>query len=326
LLSITAMVDDLERVEDRLLGSVQTSDPFLTELASHLIKAGGKRQRPAFAIASAATARTEGGVATDEAVMGGVAVELVHLGSLYHDDVMDDAVTRRTVESVNARWGNLKAILAGDFLLAKASEIAAGLGTEVAGLLAATIARLCEGQIRELKDVYRLDRTIEDYTGSIEGKTAALFATACRVGGIVGDLPREQIETLTTFGLRYGMAFQVVDDILDLIASSEELGKPSGNDLVEGVYTLPVLRTLDTEGSDALRALLGKPLTPEEREEARAIVLGGPGIAHSIEVAQVYADEAIAALAGLPDSDATRGLAATTHHLVERVTSHTPTS
>jgi heptaprenyl diphosphate synthase len=323
LLSITAMVDDLERVEDRLLGSVQTSDPFLTELASHLIRAGGKRQRPAFAIASAATALADGGAASDDAVMGGVAVELVHLGSLYHDDVMDDAVTRRTVESVNARWGNLKAILAGDFLLAKASEIAAGLGTEVAGLLAATIARLCEGQIRELKDVYSLGRTVDDYTGSIEGKTAALFATACRVGGIVGDLPRDQIETLTTFGRQYGMAFQVVDDILDLIASSEELGKPSGNDLVEGVYTLPVLRTLDGDGGDALRALLGKPLSPDEREAAREIVLSGSGIEHAVGVAQAYAAEAIEALAGLPDCDATRGLSATTQHLVDRVTSHT---
>jgi heptaprenyl diphosphate synthase len=323
LLSIPALTNDLQRVEDALRASVQTSDPFLTEVASHLIRAGGKRQRPAFAIAAAATALASGSdpAATDDAVMGGVSVELVHLGSLYHDDVMDDAVTRRTVESVNARWGNLKAILAGDFLLAKASEIAASLGTEVAGLLAATIARLCEGQIRELRDVYNLDRTEEDYTTSIAGKTAALFATACRVGGIVGGLPRDQIETLTAFGERYGMAFQVVDDILDLVATTEELGKPSGNDLVEGVYTLPVLRTLDGGNGSALRGILGKPLSDDEREDARALVLGGEGVEHAVTVAQGYADEAIDLLAALGPSPAADGLAGTTRHLVARVTS-----
>jgi heptaprenyl diphosphate synthase len=252
--------------------------------------------------------------------MGGVAVELVHLGSLYHDDVMDDAVTRRTVESVNARWGNLKAILAGDFLLAKASEIAASLGTEVAGLLAATIARLCEGQIRELKDVYQLGRTEDDYLGSIAGKTAALFATACRVGAIVGELPRDDIETLTTFGQRYGMAFQLVDDVLDLVATSEELGKPSGNDLVEGVYTLPVLRALGSDRGDSLRAILGAPLGDEDRERARAIVIDGDEIDETIEVARGYADEAIACLTGLGSSTAADGLAGTTRQLVDKVT------
>ena len=129
---------------------------------------------------------------TDDVILGGVSVELVQVGSLCHDDVIDEAETRRGVDSVNARWGNLKAILAGDFLLAKASEIAAGLGTEVAGLLAATIGRLCEGEVNELRHAYDPARTIESYLAAIEGKTAALFATACRVGGIVGDLPRDR--------------------------------------------------------------------------------------------------------------------------------------
>src|SRR4051794_9634745 len=160
--------------------------------------------------------------------MGAVAVELVHLGSLYHDDVRDEARTRRTVESVNARWGNLQAILAGDFLLARASEIAASLGTEVAKLLAATISRLCEGQILELQHTYNLERSETAYLSSIAGKTAALYSTACRIGSIVAELPREEVEALTAFGHAYGMAFQVVDDILDLVASDEQLGKPAG--------------------------------------------------------------------------------------------------
>src|SRR5207244_906393 len=144
--SLTALDADLARVEAAMRAAVRSDDTQLTEIASHLITAGGKRLRPLLAIVAA---RTRGDAASDEVVLGGVACELVHLGSLYHDDVMDEATTRRTVPSVNARWGNLRAILAGDFLLARASEMAASLGTEVAGLLAHTIGRLCEGQIEE---------------------------------------------------------------------------------------------------------------------------------------------------------------------------------
>src|SRR5438105_6129668 len=191
------------QVEDALREAVRSDDAYLTEIASHLILAGGKRVRRLFAIASAAAA---GSAVTDDVIRGGVAVELVHLGSLYHDDVIDEAPTRRTVESVNARWGNLTAILAGDFLLARASEIAASLGTEVAGLLAATIGRLCQGEVSELRTAYNVDRTEKAYFAAIEGKTAALFATACRIGALVGSLPRPQVDALTEFGLGYGMA------------------------------------------------------------------------------------------------------------------------
>src|SRR5437764_2033782 len=202
------VADDLVRVEAALRSSVETGDPFLTDVASHLIGAGGKRIRPALALCAGYAAGQE--PVSDDVVTGAVAVELVHLGSLYHDDVIDEAATRRTVESVNARWGNLTAILAGDFLLAKASEIAASLGTEVAGLLAATIGRLCEGEVSELRTAYDVTRTEAAYLDSIRGKTAALFATACRIGAIVGGLSRDDVEAMTVFGDGYGMAFQIV--------------------------------------------------------------------------------------------------------------------
>src|SRR6266513_3042672 len=229
------------QVEDALREAVRSDDAYLTEVASHLILAGGKRVRPLFAIASAAAG---GSAVTDEVVRGGVAVELVHLGSLYHDDVIDEAPTRRTVESVNARWGNLTAILAGDFLLARASEIAATLGTEVAGLLAATIADLCEGQVRELTKIFDVARSEEAYLEAIEGKTAALMSAACRIGALTLDLPRTAVDTLTVYGQRLGMVFQIVDDVLDVVCTDEQLGKPAGNDLVTGVYTLPVIRAM----------------------------------------------------------------------------------
>ncbi len=318
------LTDGLERVEAALVDSVRTADPFLTEVASHLIRAGGKRVRPAFAVAAAATGRGAADQRVgDDAVMGGVAVELVHLGSLYHDDVIDEAVTRRTVESVNARWGNLTAILAGDYLLAKASEIAASLGTEVAGLLAATIGRLCEGEVVELRSAYDVERSEASYLASIGGKTAALFSTACRIGAIVAGLPRGHVDALTRFGDHYGMAFQIVDDVLDVVATDEELGKPAGHDLVEGVYTLPVLRTLRTPTGSELRALLGKPLSEEEKDAARALVRANGAVSDATQAARAYATSAVDALAPLGESAAVDWLASEADRVVARATSRT---
>ncbi|MEZ5264660.1 MAG: polyprenyl synthetase family protein [Acidimicrobiales bacterium] len=311
------MTADLARVDAELRKAVETEDDLLTEIAAHLIKAGGKRLRPGFAIASAAVGANEAGPASHDVVLGGVSVELVHLGSLYHDDVMDEAETRRTVDSVNARWGNLKAILGGDFLLAKASEIAAGLGTEVAGLLAATIAKLCEGQVRELRNIFNVGRSEENYLGAIAGKTAALFAAATRIGGIVGGLPRADIDRLTVFGTEYGMAFQIVDDILDVVSSEEELGKPSGNDLMQGVYTLPVIRTLNGPDRDRLLPLLGRPLSKAEVEMPRSLVSDNGSIADAVTTAHGYIDRALDALAPLPDNDGTRALRGAAHHLLQ---------
>ena len=317
---------DLARVETALRAAAVTGDEFLTEVTSHLIPAGGKRLRPAFVIASALALDPDGAApdaVTDDMVCGGVAVELVHLGSLYHDDVMDDAETRRGIEAVNHRWGNLKAILAGDFLLAKASELAASLGTEVAALLAATIGRLCEGQVRELQLIYDRSRTEDQYFLAIQGKTAELYATSCRIGGLVAGVDAETLDRLTSFGLAYGMAFQIVDDVLDLVASDEELGKPSGNDLREGVYTLPVIRML-ADGhpdGDRLGELLGEPLDDDRRDRARAIVVDGPEIASSVQTAQHYVTAALDALAPLDATPGVVGLRAATSNLLSALPS-----
>lgn len=310
-------------MEDALLAAVAAEDELMAQMGGHLITAGGKRARPLFAVAAAAAlanddAAVEAAV-TDDVILGGVSIELVQVGSLCHDDVIDEADTRRGVESVNARWGNLKAILAGDFLLAKASEIAAGLGTEVAGLLAATIGRLCEGEVHELRTAYDAGRTETSYLTAIEGKTAALFATACRVGGIVGDLPRATIDQLTDFGRHYGMAFQVVDDILDVIATDEELGKPAGHDIAEGIYNLPVLRALADGGLPELRALLGGPIYGEDLERARKLVRESDGVAQSVELARTYVGQAVDSLAGLGDRPAAVALRGAATHLLEEL-------
>ena len=281
--------------------SVMTSDPYLTEIASHLIVAGGKRLRP---VLSVVAGRLAGEPVADDVVQGGVACELVHLGSLYHDDVMDEAETRRGVDTVNARWGNLQAILAGDFLLSRASEIAASLGTEVAGLLARTIGWLCEGQIEELRHTYDVDRPEESYLASIHGKTASLYGTAARIGGIVAGHDRDTIDALTEYGNAYGMVFQIVDDVLDLTATDEQLGKPSGHDLEEGVYTLPVLRTLGNgrATADELRSLLGQPLDVDQRARALELVRSEEGIESAIVAARDFVGRAVTACDGMGDS------------------------
>ena len=321
LLQLPVLQADLKRVEDELSTSVQAEDAYLTEVASHLIKAGGKRVRPALALAAAGAATDVLASASSDVVRGAVSVELVHLGSLYHDDVMDDALTRRTVESVNARWGNLKAILAGDYLLAKASEIAASLGTEVAGLLAATIGRLCEGQVLELQHTFDLARTEESYLRSITGKTASLLGTSCRVGGLVADLPRDDIDRLTEFGVNYGMAFQIVDDVLDVVATDAQLGKPAGHDLVEGVYTLPVIRTLadGDAGSDKLRRVLGGPLESDELDIARDIIRSNGAVDSALGTAETYARIAQESVRSLGPGESLAAMEAAADHLLESV-------
>jgi heptaprenyl diphosphate synthase len=253
--------------------------------------------------------------ASEDAISGGISCELVHLGSLYHDDVMDESTTRRGVETVNAKWGNLQAILAGDFLLAKASEIAASLGTEVAALLARTIGHLCAGQIEELRHTYNVSRPVDAYLSSIDGKTASLYATAARIGGLVAGHDRSVVDALTNYGTAYGMVFQIVDDVLDLTATDEQLGKPAGHDMEEGVYTLPVLHTLAAGGTAAteLRSVLGKPLSESERLKVLDIVRSNGGIATAIAAAKSFVDDAERACDVLPKGntvDAMRAAAA----------------
>ncbi len=278
---------DRQRVEAAMLDAVRTPDAYLTEIASHLITAGGKRLRPVMTIvASQIGTNPQAGPATHEAVQGGIACELVHLGSLYHDDVMDEAETRRGVETVNAKWGNLQAILAGDFLLARASEIAASLGTEVAGLLARTIGQLCEGQIEELRHTHDIKRPVDSYLLSIEGKTASLYSTSARIGGLLAGLSPSEVEALTNYGTAFGMVFQIVDDLLDIIATDEELGKP---------------------------------LSSYERDKALSIVRSGPGVASAIDSAQSYVQLCDQYCNKLPQSAATDALRAAPSVLLNSV-------
>jgi heptaprenyl diphosphate synthase len=314
-LGLPLVEDDLQRLEPLLAASVTTGDPFLDDVTTHLISAGGKRLRPMLSIVAATRGERP---ATEDDLLGGVAVELVHLASLYHDDVIDEATVRRNVESVNSRFGNLVAIVAGDYLLSRSAGIAAALGTEIAGLLASTLGQLCQGQVLEVRSCFRTDRTDDDYFAAISGKAAALMATACRIGALTGGARRDEVDALTAFGRSFGMVFQLRDDVLDVVASNGELGKPPGQDLAEGVYTLPVLLALrDPDAGPELGTLLGQPLGLPERDKARAIVSECDAVAATMAVARRYAAEAEAATDGIGSRAVARGLVVLTESLLD---------
>jgi heptaprenyl diphosphate synthase len=305
-LDLPLLEEGLQRVEPLLMANVVTGDSFLDSVTTHLIAAGGKRLRPLLALAAATGGERE---ATHDDLMGAVAVELVHLASLYHDDVLDEATIRRNVESVNSRFGNLVAIVAGDYLLAQSAGIAASLGQEIAALLASTLANLCQGQVSEVRSAFQINRTYADYTRAITGKTAALTSTACRIGALTGRRPSAEVEALTEYGHCFGMVFQIRDDILDITATAGELLKPAGQDLAEGIYNLPTLVALaDPDSGPDLRALLGQPLGQPEREKACAIVAASSGIPSAVDEARTYVERARVATSGITNQALQEGL------------------
>ena len=313
--------DDLKRVERELMSEASASDDFVTELARHLITVGGKLVRPGFCLASALVADPGPVASTPAAITAGASVELVHVGSLYHDDVMDGATTRRGVSSVNSQWGNRRAILAGDYLLGRASALAASLGADVAALLAEAITGLCEGQIIELENSYDIERSEQRYQKAVSGKTAALLSVSCRIGATVAEAPQHTVTAVGDFGFAYGMAFQIVDDILDLVATEAELGKPAGNDLAEGTYTLPVIRALaDPAAGDELRSILGRPIDADARSRAAELVRCSAGVDEARATARSWADKAQSALTSLPDTPATAVLRLAADRLTENPT------
>lgn len=232
------LVEDLLRVEGILLSSAGGSrHPLVVEASTHLVKAGGKRLRPALVLL-ASHAGQPGRQATD---LAAAAVELVHLATLYHDDVLDESETRRGVPTVHAKWGAEVAILAGDYLFARGCLLGAEAGSEVPTLLSNGISNVCEGQISESGALNNPCRDVDEYFQTISLKTASLFRCACEMGATTASAPAEARASLAAYGTNLGLAFQLIDDLLDITGDSGITGKAPGTDLKEGVFTLPVL-------------------------------------------------------------------------------------
>jgi heptaprenyl diphosphate synthase len=287
----------LELVETELREAAATADPFVQEAAGYLVAAGGKRLRPTLVLLAGHT----GDPGDPRLVGAAVAIELTHLSSLYHDDVMDEAELRRGLSSANARYDNKVAVLTGDYLFARASEVTAGLGAEATRVLARAIARLVQGQIREVRGPGRDEDPVEHYLAVLADKTGALIAAACRLGGRLAGAPPTVVEALTEYGERIGRAFQLGDDLLDITGEAAVAGKAPGGDLRAGVRTLPVLYLLRRGGPDAARlaAVLDGDHDDGAIGEALALLRASPALTEARRAAQAEVDAARAALARL---------------------------
>ena len=307
----------LEAVEEGLRRATTSDDAFLTRIAQHLLAAGGKRYRPLLAQVAAEL----GGAPGDGPVAAGVAVELVHLGSLCHDDVIDQAESRRGAASVNANWSNTVAILAGDFLLSRASETAAPLGTEAVALLARTYGDLCEGQIGELQLAGDAGQGREGYSRVIRLKTASLIRTSARLGAMAGGASPADVEAVSRWAHEVGMAFQITDDVLDLVATEDFLGKPTGSDIGEGTFTLPVLFALEGPDGDELRRLLAdsRPYPPKTVARVIDLARSRGHVERALQVAREHTAAAAAALEALPRGPVAGVLRTLGDYLIDRV-------
>ena len=320
LVSIPRIWEKLGIVEERLLEASTADDAYLTKIAQHLLLAGGKRFRPLLALLAA-----EFGESHDHRpVEAGVSVELIHVGSLYHDDVIDEADTRRGASSANANWTNTVAILAGDFLMAKASEVTAThLSQDSVRLLASTYAELVEGQTRELQLADDLTHSLEEYQQVIGGKTASLIRTSARLGAMASDADKPTVEALSTWAWEVGMVFQIADDALDLVADEETIGKPAGSDIREGTFTGPVLRAVGGPDGDRVVELLSaeRPYSDEAVNEVISIVRSGGYIDVALETAKSRLKIADSALLTLPKSKPREILEDLGGYLLQRVES-----
>ncbi len=296
----------LDEVEAALAAAVTSDLPLVSEAAGSLLAAGGKRFRPMLVLLGGRFGDPD----DPRLVPAAVAIELTHLATLYHDDVIDEAQSRRGIASANARWDNTVAILTGDFLFARASEISSDLGTDVTRLLAHTIAEVCEGQIREVQIMGRVETEEAGYLDVIRRKTASLIGTSCRLGGLVSGASPEDVDRLERFGKALGVAFQLSDDIMDLTADRSVLGKEPGADLREGVYTLPVIHALaGASRRDELRAILATgPPTGERLEAAVEIVRSDGSLDRSRAAVAEAVRTALNEAAGLPTGPAADAL------------------
>jgi heptaprenyl diphosphate synthase len=303
----SSLTTGLDQVEDLLRTSLESDFEFVTAASRHLVDAGGKRFRPLLVL----LASHFGDPNAPGVVPAAVVVELTHLATLYHDDVMDDADLRRGAPSANARWDNTIAILTGDFLFARASDLLADLGPEAVRIQAQTFARLVVGQIKETLGPGTDDDPVEHYLSVVADKTGSLIATSGRFGALVAGAAPEVVDVMTEFGELIGVAFQLADDVLDIRSESSDSGKTPGTDLREGVRTLPVLHALrSTRQEDAeLQALLRSDLADEARH-ARALELlrSSEAIAQSDADLQRHSDAARKALDPLPAGPAKAAL------------------
>ena len=309
--------DGLSQVEDRLREQIVGKYPLVIETSRHLVDAGGKRLRPLLTL----IASHYGDPSRSQVIDAAVVCELTHLGTLYHDDVMDEAPLRRGVESANNRWGNTVAILTGDYLFAKVSLLLADIGPEAVRLQALTFERLVIGQIMETQGPNPGQDPLEHYLKVVADKTGSLIAASARYGGMISGAPAEITDTVTIFGEKIGVAFQLADDVIDIASESNQSGKTPGTDLREGVPTLVTLNVMKSnDPADAdLKRLLSAPIEDEATVQQVLVALRNhKALDESREQLFMIAKEARGALGPLPINDATGALMSLCDAVIDR--------
>jgi heptaprenyl diphosphate synthase len=311
-----SLADGLVRVESALTTAVGSEHPFVREAAGHLMSAGGKRFRPMLALLASQLGDPE----APEVIRAAVVCELTHLATLYHDDVMDEAAVRRGAPSANSRWTNSIAILTGDLLFARASDLLADLGPDAVRIQAQTFERLVTGQIRETVGAQPDDDPIAHYLGVLADKTGSLVATSARFGASFAGVEPSLVEALTAFGEEVGVAFQISDDLLDIVSQGAS-GKLPGTDLREGIATLPALFALAGDDPDEarLRELVAGPISDDDdHAEALRLLRSSRSLARANEVLAQYADRARARLDKVPAGDVRDAMSALCDYVVTR--------
>jgi heptaprenyl diphosphate synthase len=309
--------EQLKIFEQYLEKSVVSEDPLISSTALHILKAGGKRVRPSFAIAAARV----NGCEIEKLLPLMAALELIHTSSLIHDDVIDGSDTRRKMPTINALYGNKTAVYIGDFIVGRSFQVISYYkDLRILDSFNKTVLEMCRGELRQLADAYRIGQNIRDYFYRIQRKTALLFATSCECGACVSGASDEQIGILRRYGYYLGMAFQITDDILDMVSEESVLGKPVGSDLRQGNLSLPVIYSLQNSyWKEKLgQFILNSKEDPAEIEKIIAMVNQAGGLDYAEEIAERFIKKAMLEIDKLPESDAVNVLKGVASHLAKR--------
>lgn len=311
-----SLKSDIDVVERRLLDEVQTSQRNLKKASTHLLKAGGKRIRPVFVLLAGKFGKYD----VDRLSKVAAALELIHMASLVHDDVIDNAELRRGTPTVKSEWGVQMAMYTGDFIFARALVLLSEIpNVQVHQLLSRSIVSMTEGEIEQIRDFYNTEQNLRTYLRRIKRKTALLLSISCTLGAIVAECPQPVVRLLERYGYYAGMAFQIIDDILDLTSTAQKLGKPVGSDLRQGNLTLPVLYALaHSPEREWLRGTIRREMTEAEAERAIRIVKSSGGLEYARRMADRYMAKCLHALEQLPNLDARGKLQSIAHFINER--------
>ncbi|OIJ15853.1 heptaprenyl diphosphate synthase component II [Anaerobacillus arseniciselenatis] len=292
---------DISKIEKELEATVDAKHPILKKASSHLLKAGGKRIRPVFVLLAAKF----GNYDIEKVKQVAVPLELIHMASLVHDDVIDDADLRRGKKTIKSKWDNRVAMYTGDYIFARAIEMTTNCNKpEVHQILSDAMVEMCIGEVEQIRDQYNWNQNFRIYLRRIKRKTALLIAVSCRLGALAADAPRDVQLSLYRYGYNVGMAFQITDDILDFVATEKELGKPAGSDLHQGNVTLPALYSM--EHDEELRSFIMKMIKGDKPDKKVMKVIidkikASGGVDYSLEVSDRYLNKAYKELENLPD-------------------------